>query len=96
MNVRVLVVDDEPAARTGIARLVAATPGFDVAGEAGDGRSASVRQVSATGSYTSVVARFWASAPSWPGARPPVTYNLPSMTPETAWLRATVAAARGS
>jgi two-component system LytT family response regulator len=40
VNVRVLVVDDEPAARTGIARLVAATPGFEVAGEAGDGESA--------------------------------------------------------
>jgi two-component system LytT family response regulator len=40
VTVRVLVVDDEPAARTGMARLVCATPGFDVAGEAGDGESA--------------------------------------------------------
>lgn len=40
MTVRVLVVDDEPAARTGMSRLVAATPGFEVAGEAGDGDTA--------------------------------------------------------
>jgi two-component system, LytTR family, response regulator len=40
MTVRVLVVDDEPAARSGMSRLVAATPGFEVAGEAGDGEAA--------------------------------------------------------
>ncbi len=40
MTVRVLVVDDEPAARAGMCRLVAATPGFEVAGEAGDGEAA--------------------------------------------------------
>lgn len=40
MSVRVLVVDDEPAARSGMSRLVAATPGFEVAGEAGDGEAA--------------------------------------------------------
>lgn len=40
MTVRVLVVDDEPAARTGMSRLVAATAGFEVAGEAGDGHAA--------------------------------------------------------
>jgi two-component system, LytTR family, response regulator len=40
VTVRVLVVDDEPAARAGMCRLVAATPGFEVAGEAGDGETA--------------------------------------------------------
>ena len=40
MTVRVLVVDDEPASRSGMSRLVAATPGFEVAGEAGDGETA--------------------------------------------------------
>lgn len=40
MTVRVLVVDDEPTARAGMCRLVAATPGFEVAGEAGDGETA--------------------------------------------------------
>lgn len=40
MTVRVLVVDDEPAARAGMSRLVASTPGFEVAGEAGDGEAA--------------------------------------------------------
>lgn len=40
MSVRVLIVDDEPAARGGMSRLVAATPGFEVAGEAGDGDAA--------------------------------------------------------
>jgi two-component system LytT family response regulator len=40
VTVRVLVVDDEPAARSGMARLVDATPGFAVAGEAGDGDAA--------------------------------------------------------
>lgn len=40
MTVRVLVVDDEPAARAGMSRLVAATPGFEVAGQAGDGEQA--------------------------------------------------------
>lgn len=40
MTVRVLVVDDEPAARIGMSRLVAATAGFSVVGEAGDGDAA--------------------------------------------------------
>lgn len=40
MTVRVLVVDDEPAARTGMSRLVATTAGFAVVGEAGDGETA--------------------------------------------------------
>ncbi len=40
MSVRVLVVDDEPLARAGIARLVSAMPGFEVAGSACDGDSA--------------------------------------------------------
>ncbi len=40
MTVRVLIVDDEPTARAGMCRLVAATPGFEVAGEAGDGDTA--------------------------------------------------------
>ncbi len=40
MTVRVLVVDDEPLARGGLARLVAATPGFEVAGQAADGEGA--------------------------------------------------------
>jgi two-component system, LytTR family, response regulator len=40
VTLRVLVVDDEPLARTGIARLVSATPGFEVAGTVGDGASA--------------------------------------------------------
>lgn len=40
MTVRVLVVDDEPLARAGIARLVSAIPGFEVAGTAGDGGAA--------------------------------------------------------
>jgi two-component system, LytTR family, response regulator len=34
---RALVADDEPLARAGMARLVRATPGFEVAGEARDG-----------------------------------------------------------
>lgn len=38
--VSVLVVDDEPPARQGLARLVAAQEGFAVAGECGDGASA--------------------------------------------------------
>jgi two-component system LytT family response regulator len=37
---RVLIVDDEPHARAGLARLVEGTPGFMVAGECHDGRSA--------------------------------------------------------
>ena len=37
---RVLVVDDEPLARVGIARLVSAMPGFELAGSAEDGESA--------------------------------------------------------
>src|SRR5215813_1212815 len=40
MTVRALVVDDEPLARTELAKLVAATPGFEVIGEARDGESA--------------------------------------------------------
>lgn len=40
MTVRVLVVDDEPLARIGIARLVAAMPGFELAGSAEDGEGA--------------------------------------------------------
>jgi two-component system LytT family response regulator len=37
---RVLIVDDEPLARTGMSRLVAATPGYEVAGTAGNGEEA--------------------------------------------------------
>jgi len=40
LTLRTLVVDDEPLARTELAKLVAATPGFEVAGQAGDGGSA--------------------------------------------------------
>ncbi|MCA1828423.1 MAG: LytR/AlgR family response regulator transcription factor [Myxococcales bacterium] len=40
MSLRALVVDDEPLARSGIAELVASTPGFEVAGEAADGDAA--------------------------------------------------------
>lgn len=35
--IRALVADDEPLARAGMARLVGASPGFEVAGEARDG-----------------------------------------------------------
>ena len=38
--IRALVADDEPLARAGMARLVRATPGFEVAGEARDGDDA--------------------------------------------------------
>ena len=38
--VRVLIVDDEPHARAGIAAMLAGVPGFATAGEAGDGPSA--------------------------------------------------------
>jgi len=38
--IRTLVVDDEPLARRGMARLVSGTPGFEVVGEAGDCASA--------------------------------------------------------
>ena len=40
MSVRVLVVDDEPLARSGMVRVVQATPGFGVVGEARDGPAA--------------------------------------------------------
>ncbi len=40
MSVRALVVDDEPLARDGAVRLVRATPGFEVVGEARDGPGA--------------------------------------------------------
>jgi two-component system LytT family response regulator len=40
MTVQALVVDDEPLARTEMAKLVAATPGFEVVGQAADGDSA--------------------------------------------------------
>jgi two-component system LytT family response regulator len=36
-RIRALVADDEPLARAGMARLVRATPGFEVAGEGRDG-----------------------------------------------------------
>jgi two-component system LytT family response regulator len=38
--VRVLVVDDEPLARSGVVRLLGGDPGIEVVGECGDGRSA--------------------------------------------------------
>ena len=38
--IRALVADDEPLARAGMARLVRATAGFEVAGEARDGEEA--------------------------------------------------------
>lgn len=37
---RLLIVDDEPIARRRMARMIAALPGFEVAGEAGDGLGA--------------------------------------------------------
>ena len=40
MSVRALVVDDEPLARGELARLVAATPGFEGVGQAEDGDAA--------------------------------------------------------
>ena len=39
-SVRTVVVDDEPLARAGMRKLVSATPGFEVVGEAGECRSA--------------------------------------------------------
>ncbi len=38
--VRVLIVDDHPVVRSGLRALLQSTPGFDVVGEAGDGRQA--------------------------------------------------------
>ena len=40
MNLRVLVVDDEPLARRGILRLLGEEPGIEVVGECGDGAAA--------------------------------------------------------
>jgi two-component system, LytTR family, response regulator len=40
MTIRVLIVDDEPVARRGIARLLRHEPDIDVVGECGDGASA--------------------------------------------------------
>jgi two-component system LytT family response regulator len=40
MTLRVLVADDEPLARAGVARLVSATPGCEVVGAVGDGDAA--------------------------------------------------------
>jgi len=40
MNIRVLVIDDEPLARRAIRRLLAKHAGVDVVGECGDGESA--------------------------------------------------------
>ena len=39
-RVRTLIVDDEPIARNGVRRLLAADPEIEVVGEAGDGRTA--------------------------------------------------------
>ena len=38
--VRVLIVDDHPVVRSGLRALLQSTPGYDVVGEAGDGRQA--------------------------------------------------------
>lgn len=38
--VRVLIVDDHPVVRSGLAALLQSTPGYEVVGEAGDGRQA--------------------------------------------------------
>lgn len=40
VTLRVLIVDDEPVARRGIARLLRQEPGIEVVGECGDGASA--------------------------------------------------------
>lgn len=40
MTIRTLVVDDEPVARAGMRRLLAADPDLEVVGEAGDGKAA--------------------------------------------------------
>lgn len=40
MSIRILVVDDHPIVRAGIAGLLATTPDFDVVGEAADGAEA--------------------------------------------------------
>jgi DNA-binding NarL/FixJ family response regulator len=40
MNIRVLIVDDEPLIRAGIKKIIETEPGLDVAGEAGDGLDA--------------------------------------------------------
>lgn len=40
MNVRAVIVDDEPLARTRLKRLLAAHPAIEIAGEAGDGEAA--------------------------------------------------------
>jgi DNA-binding NarL/FixJ family response regulator len=40
MTIRVVVADDQPLLRTGFKALIAAAPGLDVVGEAGDGREA--------------------------------------------------------
>jgi two-component system LytT family response regulator len=40
MSIRVLIVDDEPIARRGIAALLSEDPDVEVVGQAGDGRSA--------------------------------------------------------
>ena len=40
MNARVLIVDDEPLARTGISKLCCTDPDLEIVGECPDGRSA--------------------------------------------------------
>ena len=40
MSIRVLIVDDEPIARRGIAALLSEDPEVEVVGQAGDGRAA--------------------------------------------------------
>jgi DNA-binding NarL/FixJ family response regulator len=39
-SVRVLIVDDHPVVRSGLRALLQSTPGYEVVGEAGDGRQA--------------------------------------------------------
>src|SRR4026208_1700494 len=48
--ITVLVVNDEPPARTGVVRLLANNPGFTVVGECGDGTSA-IRAIRALAPY---------------------------------------------
>ncbi len=40
LSVRVLIVDDHPGVRSGLRALLQSTPGYQVVGEAGDGRQA--------------------------------------------------------